>query len=43
MPAFGPTDQARCDVRAPGAWVRITNPAGRRGDIAGHLALQRQD
>lgn len=41
MPAFGPTDQARCDVRESGAWVRITNPRTARGEIAGRLALQR--
>lgn len=42
-PAFGPTDQARCKVRSPGASVRITNPAARRGPIVGRLELQRDD
>jgi hypothetical protein len=43
MPAFGPTDQARCVVRAPGAWVRIVHPARSRGEIAGNLSLERRD
>ena len=43
IPAFGPTDQARCSVRAPGAWVRITHPRAARGKIAGRLALERLD
>lgn len=43
MPAFGPTDQARCDVRDAGAWVRITNPGSARRPIAGRLALERLD
>jgi hypothetical protein len=43
IPAFGPTDQARCRVRAPGAWVRITRPRTARGEITGRLALERLD
>jgi hypothetical protein len=43
VPAFGPTDQARCLVRAPGASVRITHPRGPRGEIVGNLSLERRD
>jgi hypothetical protein len=43
VPAIGTTDQARCKVSAPGAWVRITHPSGSRGEIAGNLALDRRD
>jgi hypothetical protein len=42
-PAIGKTDQARCLVRAPGAWVRVTHPPTSRGVIAGNLALERRD
>jgi hypothetical protein len=43
LPAFGPTDQARCKVTAPGASVRITHPRAVRGDIVGNLSLERGD
>ncbi|HET9012302.1 MAG TPA: hypothetical protein VFN38_10845 [Gemmatimonadaceae bacterium] len=43
MPAFGPTDQATCLVRAPGARVRIAHPGGSRKLVVGHLALERRD
>jgi hypothetical protein len=43
MPELGPTDQASCLVRAPGASIRITHPRGSRGQIAGNLALERRD
>jgi hypothetical protein len=43
MPAFGPTDQARCVVRAPGASVRISHPHASRGEIVGNLSLERRD
>jgi hypothetical protein len=43
VPAIGMTDQARCRVSAPGAWVRITHPRGSRREVVGNLALERRD
>jgi hypothetical protein len=42
MPELGPTDQASCIVRDPGARIRIMHPGASRGQIVGRLALERK-
>jgi hypothetical protein len=42
VPDLGPTDQASCIVRGPGARIRITHPGVSRGQIVGRLFLERR-